>query len=314
MVKDRLLKKTDDLEVRLEKAHAEIKRLRTLYKTAQKAMEAQRPTTAAEREKQLAEAAKRPMRISKQVPLVNQMSKVFEGEHALLELLLQAREDGDADEIARMTMRCRAVMILAGELEKTDTLEGICMAVLDYLPTVMECEYCILQIYEDETNMYWTVPRRNGGRGYFPMSKKSLAYVVFKSKEPLYINDANINSLFNIDLECDGVFGSIDTRCVLSVPVIASSINHSGNQNSGPQFSKSLAHRKRTLELEKQQRVVGVLQAFNKRLRQNTGLHADDVIAQAHAASFDKVDGDIMRVCCNMLRGHIKRVEALLTG
>ena len=64
LVKDRLLKKTDDLEVRLEKAHAEIKRLRTLYKTAQKAMEAQRPTTAAEREKELAEAAKRPMRIS----------------------------------------------------------------------------------------------------------------------------------------------------------------------------------------------------------------------------------------------------------
>ena len=66
---------------------------------AQKAMEAQRPTTAAEREKELAEAAKRPMRISKQAPLVNQMTKVFEGEHALLELLLQAREDGDADEI-----------------------------------------------------------------------------------------------------------------------------------------------------------------------------------------------------------------------
>ena len=144
------------------------------------------------------------------------------------------------------------------------------------------------------------------------MSKKSLSYLVFKSKEPLYVNDANINRLFNIDLECDGVFGSIDTRCVLSVPVIASSTNNPGNQDSGPQFSKSLAHRKHTLQLEKQQRVVGVLQAFNKRLRQNTGLHADDVIAQAHAASFDKVDGDIMGVCCNMLRGHIKRVEALL--
>ena len=45
-------------------------------------------------------------------------------------------------------------------------------------------------------------------------------------------------------------------------------------------------------------------------LRQNTGLHANDLQAQAHAASFDTVDDDIMKMCCKMLTRHIKRIEA----
>jgi hypothetical protein len=41
-------------------------------------------------------------------------------------------------------------------------------------------------------------------------------------------------------------------------------------------------------------------------------LHANDVQAQAHAASFDNVDIDVMNVCCGMLTQHIKRIEAAL--
>lgn len=193
------------------------------------------------------------------------MNKIFEGENALLNLLLQAREDGDADEIARATMRCRAMLLLNERLMKANTLENVCTAVLDILPLALECEYGILQIYEDETNTYWTVPRRSGGRGYFPMSKKSLAYQVFKSKDSIVINDTNSNYLFNIGLECDGVFGSVDTRCVISTPVIATSSDDVDSREDSIELSKSLPHRKYTLALEKQRHVVGVLQAFNKR-------------------------------------------------
>ena len=79
------------------------------------------------------------------------------------------------------------------------------MAILDHLPTVMECEYCVLQIYEDETNMYWTARRMEDEDTSYV--KEKLIVLGFKSKEPLYVNDANINRLFNIDLECDGVLG-----------------------------------------------------------------------------------------------------------
>ena len=98
------------------------------------------------------------------------------------------------------------------------------------------------------------------------MSKKSLAYSAFKSKESIFVNDASSNYQFNIDLECDGVFGSVDTRCVLSTPVIATSADGVEKNENAPELSKSLSHRKHTLELEKQRRVIGVVQAFNKRM------------------------------------------------
>ncbi len=218
-----------------------------------------------ERDQDLEEARKRPVRISKQAPLTIQMNKMFDGENALLNLLLQAREDGDADEIARATMRCRAVLLLSERLTQAETLEHVCTAVLDILPLAMECEYGILQIYEDETNTYWTVPRRSGGRGYFPVSKQSLAYLVFKSKDSIVINDTNTNHQFNVGLECDGVFGSVDTRCVISTPVIASSNGDIPAGENKTELTSSLTRHRHTMAVANQCHVIGVLQAFNKR-------------------------------------------------
>ncbi len=41
-------------------------------------------------------------------------------------------------------------------------------------------------------------------------------------------------------------------------------------------------------------------------------MHANDLQAQARAASFDNVDNDIMSACCKMLAMHIKRIEAAM--
>ena len=100
LVKDRLLKKQMTLKCAW-KAHAEIKRERFIKR--HKGNGSATTTTAAEKKNWRSGKTNANIKTG---PLVNQMAKGEE--HALLELLLQAREDGDADEIARMTMRCRA--------------------------------------------------------------------------------------------------------------------------------------------------------------------------------------------------------------
>jgi hypothetical protein len=310
LFRTRVQKKAEDLELRLERAHAEIKRLRTLYKTTQKQLEAQRPPTDKEKKEREEMARKRPPRITKQAPLTTMMTKIFDSEPALLSALLQAREDGDADEIARAITRCRALIRLSDQLSLVKTMEKIATSVVDYLPAAMECEYGIIQVFESETETFWTIPRRSGERGYFPSTKKSISALIMKDAEEMkhdsiIMNEANYDRRFNLDVEADGVFGTVDTRCVISTPVV--SIEEASDDS---QISPNMKQRSRSMSIASKPRVISILQAFNKKLRPNTGLQANDLSAQATAASFDKIDEAFMNIAAKGVALAIQRVKA----
>lgn len=311
LLRTRVQKKNDELESRLERAHAEIKRLRTLYKTAQKQLESQRPPTDPAKLEKEEKVKRRPPRIMKQPPLNVLMSKVFSNEPTLLRLLEQAKEDGDADEIARAITRCRALMTLSDHLARAKTLEKVATTIVDFLPNAMECEYAVVQMYDNETETFWTVPRRSGERGYFPSSKKSIAAVTREKESPVNINDCNYDSRFHIDLEVDGVFGTVNTRCTIAAPVVVDGCeDENGSPTNTPSKPVGNRHRTRSMSLASKSTVIAVLQAFNKNLRPNTGLHSDDLAAQAAAATFEHIDEAFMAIASKSVSRTIVRVQA----
>ena len=91
---------------------------------------------------------------------------------------------------------------------------------------------------EDETNR-WTVLAEMEDEEASLCQRKA-SYLVFRARNRC-VNDANINRLFNIDLECGSVWVNRHALCSV-VPVIASSTNNPETKIVGHNF-QSLAHK-----------------------------------------------------------------------
>ena len=114
VVQKRNDKRIVDLEAKVTKGMGEIKRLRTMYKTAQKQIKVDKGSQSNKEKLQTNEdkektamIVKKQQTIKEQLPLDTLLQSVFHREPELIKLLMQAREDNDMEEVTVFVVKCR---------------------------------------------------------------------------------------------------------------------------------------------------------------------------------------------------------------
>ena len=173
IVHKRSVKRITDLEFNVQKGLGEVKRLRTMYKTARKQSAAgsrqaspynSKPTTQLDLDTAAAIVRKQ-SQITVASTMDNIMAQTFSKEPDIIMMLRQAREDNDMEEVTMLVIKCRVFVSFSQALSRCSTYTQICSVVLDYVPNMLECDRAYLLLpTEGENDDVWTVLHRGGSR------------------------------------------------------------------------------------------------------------------------------------------------------
>jgi len=324
VVHKRAEKRIVDLESKVQKGFSEIKRLRTMYKTSQKQIAKQKGFNKNKLETQddidQANIIKRKQQqISEQLPLDGLLHQVFHREPALVDMLTQAREDNDMEEVTMLVIRCRVFLSFAQSLSKCNTYEEVCSAVLEYVPNMLECDCAYLMLpMAGENDHVWSVLHRNGKPSTVSHQHVGLHGRVQHSAKYVMVEDVNLDEGYDPSVEMETKV-NIGIRCILAMPI--SCETGKGGRSGGAARPLSLMTNTKVSSIppsfdpakgkSHQKPIVGILEMINKKIRSGHGLPASELQMKATAAVFSPNDVAMGEIVCKSLAGAIWRVRNL---
>ena len=202
IVHKRSVKRITDLEFKVQKGLGEVKRLRTMYKTARKQSAAgsrqsspcnSKPTTQLDLDTAAAIVRKQ-SQITVASTMDNIMAQTFAKEPDIIMMLRQAREDNDMEEVTMLVIKCRVFVSFSQALSRCSTYTQICSVVLDYVPNMLECDRAYLLLpTEGENDDVWTVLHRGGSRATVSKQHVGVHGRVQRTSSHVNVDDVDVD-------------------------------------------------------------------------------------------------------------------------
>ena len=322
VVHARAITRIEDLERRVQKGHAETKRLRAMYKTSQKQVAKVRddrgitpPIGGEGRNQEKLSAIRRKQKSIGELPTYSGLvQQVFGREPELVEMLLQARADNDIEEISMLVCRCRVFVGFVQALSRCTSYEEVSVAAMDYMPQMFESDrvYTLFPNSESKSTV-WAMLRRGGNRVIVAKQHRGVSGQVQHTAQAVMIEDVDCCPTYHKKDELE-VRASFATRCMMAVPIFFDPEPEGNNQwNSGSYLEKSMKSVPPVFEPAKGKKhdkpIVAIIEVLNKRIRAGHGLPEKDLEAKAAAAIFDDADLALATIAAKSMGSAIARIH-----